>query len=179
MRPKEMLVRFDGFLAEHGIRFEAVVIGGAALALLGVISRETQDRDVLDPAIPDEVAQAAREFSRRLRAAGEDLREDGLNNGPETLKKVLPPGWLLRLDNLFTGRALNLHTLGRPDLLKSKVFAYCDRGQDLKDCLSLKPTEQELGEALPWLVLQDVHPDWPVHVERSIAELRRRLGHGL
>lgn len=178
MKPKEMLTEFDQYLAVRGIEFEAVVIGGAALALLGVIARETQDCDILDPRIPENVAQAALEFGHKAIRKGYDLKESWLNNGPESLKDVLPKGWRSRLEKLYTGKALLLHTLGRPDLLKSKLFAYCDRGQDLKDCIALKPTQQELRDALDWLKKQDANPDWPAHVETKIAQLGSRLGYG-
>lgn len=178
MKPKEMLVQFDLFLADREVRFEAVVIGGAALALLGVITRETQDCDVLDPSIPEAIATAAREFSQEISARGEDLREDWLNNGPEALKQVLPEGWLQRIKPLYSGAALQLQTLGRADLLKTKLFAYCDRGQDLSDCVALRPTQAELLEAADWLQNQDAHAEWPTHVERTLAALARRLGYG-
>ena len=39
MRPRETLLAFDTYLADRGLRLDAVVVGGAALNLLGVISR--------------------------------------------------------------------------------------------------------------------------------------------
>lgn len=178
MKPNEMLVEFDQYLSVRGLEFEAIVIGGAALSLLGVITRETQDCDVLDPNIPKVVAEAALEFGRDAMSRGHDLKEQWLNNGPESLKDVLPKGWRSRLQKLYFGKALSLHTLGRPDLLKSKLFAYCDRGQDLKDCIALKPSQPELSEALDWVKAQDANPGWPAHVEEQMAKLASRLGHG-
>jgi hypothetical protein len=32
---------------------------------------------------------------------------------------------------------------------------------------------------LPWLEQQDANPDWPAHVRATIADLRRRLSHGV
>lgn len=178
MKPRETLMQFDQYLADRGLEFEAVVIGGAALALLGIITRETQDCDVLDPNIPSAVAQAARDFGREASQKGEDLKRDWLNNGPASLKDVLPPGWQSRLEKLYVGKALLLHTLGRPDLLKSKLFAYCDRGQDIKDCIALAPSREELQSSLGWVKKQDMNPGWPDHVEAQIAKLALRLGHG-
>ena len=178
MKPTEILIKFDQYLADIGLRFEAVVIGGAALALLGIITRETQDCDVLDPNIPEDVAKAAREFSREVSKKGIDLKDDWLNNGPESLKDVLPKGWRLRLEKLYFGKALTLHTLGRFDLLKSKLFAFCDRGQDLMDCVALKPSQQELRDSLEWVKAQDANPGWPGHVEKQLAKLAEKLGYG-
>ena len=47
-----MLLAFDQYLAEKRLQFDAVVIGGAALNLLGVVSRLTKDCDILHPRLP-------------------------------------------------------------------------------------------------------------------------------
>ena len=44
MRPKETIEQFDAYLAEQGLALSAVVVGGAALGLLGVVSRQTRLR---------------------------------------------------------------------------------------------------------------------------------------
>ena len=72
-----------------------------------------------------------------------------------------------------------LSTLGRADLLKTKLFPLCDRGTDFPDCVALAPTAAELGEAVLWLAEQDANPEWPAHVEATIADLIRRLSHGV
>lgn len=179
MKPTEIFQYFDTFLAARGLSFEAVVIGGAALACLGVIARETRDCDVLDPTIPHEIEQAAQELSLELANNGLFLHKEWLNNGPASLKEVLPRGWQARIVPLFKGHALFLSTLGRKDLLKTKLFAYCDRGQDLSDCVALNPTKAELDEAIDWVIEQDAHPDWPKHVKNQFAHLIERLPHGL
>ena len=179
MKPTKLLPQFDLFLEKGGLTFDAVIIGGAALSLLGVISRETQDCDVLDPKIPEEIQKAAEAFAKQIRKQGGDLREDWLNHGPEELGKVLPREWKLRLVKLYSGKAIEFQTLGRDDLLKSKLFALCDRGQDLADCLAMKPTREVLLESLPWLKQQDTNPHWPDHVKDSIQNLAKKLGYGL
>ena len=70
-------------------------------------------------------------------------------------------------------------TLGRAEPLKTKLFALCDRGTDLGDCLALTPTAEELDQAEPWVKKQDANPMWPDHVQATLDDLRRRLGHGL
>lgn len=72
-----------------------------------------------------------------------------------------------------------LSTLGRSDLLKSKLFAPCDRGTDLADCIALAPTAEDLAECMPWLEVQDGSELWPAHVRATVADLARRLGHGV
>jgi hypothetical protein len=179
MFPIQTVAAFDSFLVSLGLRFEAVAVGGSALALLGVTNRQTRDLDILDPLLPEEISEAARGFARQLRDTGLSLADDWLNNGPSQLKDVLPPGWEARLQVVFQGQALLLKALGRSDLLKTKLFALCDRGTDLVDCVALGPTSQELEEALPWLVVQDAHPDWPAHVAAVLDDLGGRLVHGV
>ncbi len=60
MWPVEIIEAFDRFLRDRGLQFDAVVIGGAALSLLGVVSRPTKDVDILVPKIPHEIHVAAR-----------------------------------------------------------------------------------------------------------------------
>ena len=55
----------------------------------------------------------------------------------------------------------------------------CDRGTDLPDCMALAPTADELAECLPWLEQQDGHEHWPAHARATVADLARRLGHGV
>lgn len=179
MFPAEIIRRFDRYLAEKGLQLDAIVIGGAALALLGVISRPTRDCDILHPALPSEITKAAKDFAALMAEEGEPLDEDWLNNGPSSLTDVLPAGWRSQLQAVFRGEAISLHTLGRLDLLRSKLFGLCDRGLDLGDCVALAPTAEELREVLPWLQQQDANPHWPAHVEEVLADLGRRLGHGV
>ena len=179
MDPKATLESFDTHLEARGLAFQGIAIGGVALVLMGVIDRATRDLDVLDPAIPEPILEAARSFALSLRSAGEVLRDDWLNNGPASLTGVLPDGWRDRLVDLFEGRALTLRGLGRADLLKTKLFALCDRGLDLPDCEALAPTEDELGDALAWIQGQDANPGWPEHVAEILQDLAQRLGHGV
>jgi hypothetical protein len=179
MIPLPTIEAFDRHLAELSLRFEGVIIGGTALVLMGVLERLTRDVDVLTPALPEEIVAAACEFARQQRLSGIALADDWFNNGPTQLGEVLPAGWRERVTRIFDGQALCLSTLGRSDLLKSKLFALCDRGTDLKDCVALNPTPEELAECLPWLELQDANELWPEHVRDTVAELGRRLGHGV
>jgi hypothetical protein len=175
---KEALFSFGRFLEERGLHFEATVIGGAALLVTGVIDRATNDVDCLDPDIPEPVQAAAREFAGIYRGPGAPLQEQWLNNGPKDLRNDLPPGWRERRVPLYSGPGIKLHTLGRLDMLRTKLFALCDRQQDEQDCVALAPTAQELGECLPWVIERDANPLWPEHVRRSFRALAEELGHG-
>jgi hypothetical protein len=179
VQTRETLEAFDRYLARRGLRLEAVVIGGAALNLLGVVARVTKDCDILHPRLPSEVIEASRAFAADLRRLGETLQDDWLNNGPASLAPLLPPGWHDRLRPVFQGQAIELSCLGRDDLLRSKLFALCDRGIDLSDCVALAPSAEELRAVLPWLEQQDGNPDWPEHVRATLADIASRLGHGV
>jgi hypothetical protein len=179
MKPSAVVRRFDVFLAARGLRLEAVVVGGAALELLGIAVRETRDCDVIHPHLPEAIQEAATEFARQETAEGRVLDAAWLNNGPTAVAPLLPPGWEERVQAGFSGRALTLSILGRADLLLTKLFALCDRGTDIGDCLLLQPTAKELSVAAPWVRAQDANPDWPAHVDATLADLARRLGHGV
>jgi hypothetical protein len=177
MKPTEIIQRFDTFLAERGRNFRAVCIGGTAL--LGIVSRETQDCDILVPQIPPEVKRLSEEFAAITTDSGIALQKEWLNNGRATLTRDLPPGWEQHVVTIFQGRALTLQTLGRADLLKSKLFALCDRAVDHQDCLRLDPIREELLELLPWLEQRDGNPQWPEHVKNVLDDLARERGYEL
>ncbi len=170
-----ILREFDIYLASLNLRFRSVIIGGAALIALGIIKRATRDVDCLDPVLPEAVKVAARRFALERRDL--QLDENWLNNGPISLQNDLPNGWRERLVPVFAGAAIELHTLGRLDLLATKLFAYCDRQQDEDDCAALSPTAEELATCLPWLMERDGNPHWPENVKISLRRLAGRLGY--
>ena len=174
---KDLLKAFDKFLKLKGLEFETVVIGGAALLIMGVIERATRDLDCLDPDIPEKIKEASMEFLETDKEYAIALKKDWLNSGPEDLKKELPKGWIDRTISLYTGTNLIVRTLGRADFLKTKLYAYCDRQQDLRDCEALNPTAKELKDCFPWLVERDANPLWPNHVVASLRILAERLGY--
>ncbi len=93
MEPKRIIELFDRYLVDRSCVFEAVCIGGTALALLGVITRETQDCDVLSPVIPEPIKLFSEEFAREISASGLTVKSDWLNNGPHSLLRDLESGW--------------------------------------------------------------------------------------
>ena len=90
------------------------------------IQRPTRDFDILVPELPLAIVSAACAFAAAQRHAGVDLQGDWLNNGPMQRGEVLPTGWRERVHCIFVGQPPVLSTLGRPDLLKSKLFALCE-----------------------------------------------------
>lgn len=170
---------FDRYLHDRGMTFKCVAVGAAALGLLGIVTRHTRDLDILDPVLPREIIEAARSFAEKCRHEDLALSDDWLNNGPISLQQDLPDGWRDRLQIAYQGKALMIHTLGRLDLLRSKLFALCDRGVDLPDCLALAPTDREIDILIPWLDDRDGNPDRPAHVREALGDLKERLRYGV
>lgn len=168
---KDIIEKFDEFLVAHGVSFEGIAVGGAALILLGVTDRKTRDVDLLNDEIPLDVTRLAKEF-----AAKQGLPENWLNNGPSDLTQYLPAHWIARTVPLFSGKALMLRALGRTDLLKTKVWAFCDRPGDLADIVALNPSPAELLDALCWVKPLDANPSWPEFVERVGKEIEKAIG---
>jgi hypothetical protein len=171
--PQDIIPLFDRYLSERRLAFSGVAIGGAALSVLGIVERTTRDVDILEPAIPGDVLDAARAF-----AAKHGLAEDWLNVGPASLVQHLPDGWRRRLQPLYSGKSLVLSTLGRIDLIRSKLWATCDRMRDVEDLVALNPTDDEVHLAADWVKPLDANPGWPAHVDTMAAALKKRLGRG-
>jgi hypothetical protein len=176
---KDVLAAFGEYLEERQLTFDVTIIGGAALLSMGLIDRATQDVDCLDPTIPDEVLRAADAFASEYTGDGSPLRPDWLNNGPSNLRNDLPQGWRERVATLYRFCGITVRTLGRHDLLLTKLFAFCDRQQDEEDCVALAPTAQELLASLEWLDDRDGNPLWPGHVRTSLRALAGRIGYEL
>ena len=98
---------------------------------------------------------------------------------PGSLVRDLPAGWEKRRVPLFKGKSLKLRTLGRIDLLRAKIFAFCDRQQDFGDCVALKPTAKELRIIYPWLKERDLNELWPKHARTSLLAIAKELGYDL
>lgn len=165
---------FDKFLKEQSLQFEAIIIGGAALSILNVISRMTEDVDCIDPEIPADIKQASINFIKLNPQFGL-VPEKFLNNGPISIIKDLPEGWRARTQIIFQGEALTLLTLSRSDLLKTKLDAMVHRGRDLYDVIAMKPTEQELEDSLKWVLNVDGGEFWPEMVSDAFKALRKKL----
>ena len=176
--PKKLLPDFDRFLYQKGVKFEAVVIGSSALTIIGFIQRQTVDIDILDPKIPNEILKLADEFRMNMEKKQIYLIEDWINNGPDKLKENLPKNWKNRTQPFFNGKAITFVTLGRPDLLKDKLWGFCDlREQDRNVILALKPSKNELLEASKWVKDQEANVNWPSHVHSRVLEVFKDLNY--
>lgn len=176
--PEKLLPEFDHFLHQKGVKFEAVVIGSSALTVIGILQRQTVDIDILDPKIPNQILHLAEEFRIQKAKEGVYLIKNWINNGPDKLSLNLPKGWLSRTQTFFSGKALTFVTLGRSDLLKDKLWGFCDlREQDKIAILALKPSHTELLEAADWVKNQEAHPSWSDHVILQVKKLLKDLNY--
>ncbi len=148
---------------------EIVVIGGAALSVLGFVDRSTRDVDVLALGVrtPDSVAPLlikSRPLPDALRTAAQGvqrdlgLREDWLNAGPtDLLDHGLPAGFAERLTEQRFGARLLVHFPAREDLIALKVYAAADTGigRHTQDLTALNATPTELLAGARWARSQD------------------------
>jgi len=173
MVTKETISAFDEFLHTREKLLEATIAGGAALQLLGVVSRLTQDVDMVQPDLTIEIRLLAMEFAQER----QDLKLDvsWLNDAASIFLKNLEPGWDTRTETVFDGKALKLKSLGRQDLLVSKIGSYLSRGNiDLEDCKALGPDEKALDSAISWVLSKQAKEDQEAAKER-LEKLREEV----
>jgi len=162
-RADELLSALGEQLAAVGERFELVVIGGSALAALGLVRRATRDIDIvalrsegaLVPAEPLPVVLAG---ARDRVARDFGLDAGWLNPGPtELLRFGLPEGFESRLERRPYGLALTVHLAGRLDHVHFKLYAMVDQGagRHEADLRALHPSPEELLAAARWARTHD------------------------
>lgn len=196
------LDRVGQLLDASGARFAIVVLGGAALNLLGIVQRATTDVDIVafadvprsetsmakerapalphrmheppDP-MPEALAAAARTVARDL-----DLPRDWLNTAPALQWRAgLPPGLEDRL-HWRRYSALWVGLVNRYDLIFFKLFAATDstgpRSVHYRDLAALQPTNDELDAATDWVRLQDASPTFASVLEQVLIYARKDFG---
>lgn len=148
---------------------ELVVIGGAALNVLGIRIRPTRDVDVLalrnpEPVdgtseliksapLPEPVVRAAAQVAEAM-----DLDRKWLNAGlADLLDHGLPDGFVDRLTARVYGPKLTVHFPDRSDLICLKVYAAADTGvgRHTEDLEALRPSCAELLAGARWARIQD------------------------
>jgi hypothetical protein len=170
-------------LASRGLEYELVVVGGGAMLLLGLLSRPTNDLDLVgrveqgavlgaDP-LPPALEQAITDVARAL-----DLPTDWLNPGPTPLLDLgLPAG--------FAGRAhvrqygsLKLLLADRFDQIHFKLYAAVDQGPHSKhfaDLQSVGPTPEELLSAARWARTQDPSEGFRAELHKALEALGTKV----
>lgn len=177
--PHPLLAALGEQLHAAGERFELVVIGGSGLLALGVISRPTQDVDVV--ALRDgDALRSAEPLPEALAVACQRVARDfgvssgWLNAGPTSLLDLgLPAGFLSRLETRRYGDALTAHFASRFDQIHFKLYALVDQGagKHEADLRALQPTPGELAQAARWTRTHDPSPGFRDALERALAYL--------
>ena len=164
-------------------KWHLICCGGAAMLSLGLKGRRTNDVDLVQPSMSEELKTAAQEVHERL-----GLSQDWLNDGPRELVSVLPLDWLLLVELVYPvppcqESVLSLSRLGRRDLITTKLLAHVDRGTekgsaDLADLLALAPTKQEVEWSGEQIRDYDANPGWNSFVKKVLTSVVRRLPDG-
>lgn len=160
-------------LYADGETVSIVIIGGAALNLLGVVNRTTRDVDVVamtsspgeklvaptNP-LPAPLLKAVETVARDL-----DLAPNWLNRGPASQWEIgLPPGFADRLHWRSYG-PLHVGIADQLDLVHFKLEAAADQpsaesNRHLEDLLALRPSDSDLETAVAWVKEKNVGPGY-------------------
>ena len=143
---------------------EIVVCGGAALNVLGLVSRVSHDVDIValvkrvdnnqvSLELPSHLDQAIVRAAHRVQKIF-DLRDDWLSVQTAALfTHGLPEGLLTRAEARKYGSSLTIHFLSRYDQIHFKLFAALSserRSVHVGDLLALSPSQEEMEHAALW-----------------------------
>ena len=162
-----------------------VVVGGAALSVLGLSQRTTRDIDTMAFLVTSQSghrnlvrAEFDNKFEKAASVVARDygLPDDWINPGPAgQLDTGLPDGFQDRLIPIRYEDSLVVYYCSRLDLIHLKLYASVDvRGRHLDDLKALNPNPDEIEAAAQWCLLQDVSEPFR-DLLKSILE---ELGHG-
>jgi len=169
---QKALKLLDEELTKKNFKTELTICGGAALILMGIISRDTVDVDVVATQIPEAVLAAAKVVAKKLK-----YPEDWLNNKVNPIIERLPKDWQDHLVTLFTGKAVTIKSISRQDLVSAKLHAAVDRrARDYSDLVDLKPTAPEIALATQYCLKQAPNDNYEVWVNGFVRMLKKDLG---
>ena len=179
-------------LAARGERIHIVVIGGAAVNLLGFVRRATTDVDILAFAReegpgPLRLTPPEEPLPKVMRDAAAAVASD-LGLDPNWLNAGPAPQWSTGLPDGLAGRVtwrdyggLVVGLAGRFDLIHFKLYAAADdRGPEsvhFQDLLALRPSDADLETAALWVRTQDPSPEFAETLSKVIDHARRRADH--
>jgi len=166
---RKLISELDEELGKSGHSYEITITGAGALIALNKISRATVDIDLIDPEIDSPLFKAA-----MIVGENNNLSYGWLNSAATSFADELPPGWQERTRDHVKGKHLHVKTLGRTDLIFSKLHAAAERvEQDFDDLLALKPTKEELERAKKHLLTLKDSQVFKDRVENLIKEANR------
>ena len=164
-------------LQDRGLTYELAVIGGGALAMIGLIDRSTTDLDVValvhvgsissaEP-LPTPLVEAVTDVANEL-----SLNRQWLNSGPASMIRFgLPENFLSRCTRAEFA-TLTILFASRLDQIHFKLYAAADDrpgGKHHKDLEALEPTVTELVQAATWARTHDASPGFDLIVRQVLA----------
>lgn len=178
------LAALGQLLAERGLRYELLAVGGGALQLLGLITRPTRDIDVVAVVEDARLAPVAA-LPAPLERAIEDtaavlhLPSDWFNVGPRALAELGLPEGILRRAHRREWGGLVLFIADRSDQIFFKLYAAVDQGPRSKhfaDLQRLEPTADELHAAAAWARTHDPSEGFRQELRGALRDLGVRDG---
>lgn len=169
-------------LGKAGEGCALVIVGGAALSLLGFVARTTNDIDIIarldatgEIAPPDPLPAVVQVAILRV-ARDYALPSTWMNTTVGMQWRTgLPPNF----EHGLTWRPFGALLVGLPDrgaMISLKLYASADQpGPDTRhhrDLLALHPTADELHMAAAWVLGQDSSAAWPEVVQRVVDHVR-------
>jgi len=162
-----LLGELDRFLSARDAPRDLVIYGGAALISMGLSQRATVDIDVFQPKLDPVLLEGI-----RLIAGKQSFDEHWINSTGNAFIKELPPGWKTRTVEYYRGQSLTIRTLGRIDMIFTKLLAELDRQEDMEDLRKLRPTGAELNMLQPHILSLENSSEWKTKVTEILTELR-------
>lgn len=165
----------------HAAPVHLVVCGGAAMLARELISRPTQDVDIVAFVADDGTLVSPTPFPEALTHAATavaktlDLPLDWLNNAASSdeaglYQRGLPEGLQSRLIRRDYGSHVHAYFISRLDLIHFKLLAAVNvGGRHLTDLMQLCPNSDEIEKAARWAVLRDTSEPF-IHSLKSVLE---------
>lgn len=167
-----------------GAAFWLVVCGGSALLAQEIISRSTEDVDILamrdwDGGVnraypmPDALKVAAAEVAEELHLGGNWLNSAASFHFPDL--HLLPASFWQELETRDYGNYLKISFVARPGQIQLKLYAALNRAEprDFEDLRNLAPNASETESSLCWII-----SSFPVLTYRHrLPDLLTYLGH--
>lgn len=161
---EEALQLLGNLLATRkGAAFWLVVCGGSALLAQEIISRSTEDVDILamrdweggvDRAfpMPETLKVAAADVADELHLSGNWLNSAASLHFPDL--HLLPASFWQELETREYGHYLKISFVTRSGQIQLKTYAALNRAEarDFEDLLALAPDARETENALRWLI---------------------------
>lgn len=168
--PKVVFPLLDQELAVYGRLYLIAISGGAVIALSNN-ERRTNDVDVVMGDLNDEMILAAEKVGKKLK-----LKEGWLNKSAESFNADFGLNWENRLRDIYIGKNLIVRAIHEDDLIRSKYFAFLNRGHDLEDLIHLKPARVRIIKLMKEVISENKIPRPRHDICLDTNDLLRDLG---